>query len=417
MKIRTIHLLFALLIGSSTFAQTDRKAYMDKIREICPTADIIQIDMKEDYVEVDYLCDGILHETGLDINKNIIFTEIETEIPFHTMEIIQKKLDNKYAGWVIDEFALVKTADTTFYKAELIKSAVEENVYFTLDGKYYKSKNIVANEPWVISSLSGTEKMKVAPYNFLNPDKTFDMPEVLKEISGIAFDDQATLYCVQDETGIVFQYNTTMEELSGMLRFTDVGDFEDIALRNDTAYVLRSDGTLFYFNYKRFNGKVKQQVVPLSSMNMEGLFYDSSEQAFYLASKDALINDREDNRMVYRVKVNQLSKPEITQTIGQQEINAAVANAFPSFSKKKLQFNPSAIAIHPITKEKYVLSASNRLMAIYDSKGLSRIYPLPAEIYYKPEGIAFASNGDLFISSEGMKNGYIGGQVYFFKYQ
>lgn len=417
MKRKTIHLFFALLIGSATFAQADRKAYMDKIKEICPTADIIQIDMKEDYVEVDYLCDGTLHESGLDINKNIIFTEIETDIPLETLEIIEKKLDKKYAGWVIDEFALVKTADTTFYKAEVIKSAVEENVYFTLDGKYYKSKNIVANEPWMISSLSGTEKMTAAPYNFLNPDRTFDMPEVLKEISGIAFDDRATLYCVQDETGIVFQYNIEKEELSGMLRFTDVGDFEDIALRNDTAYVLRSDGTLFYFNYKRFDGKIKQQVVPLSSMNMEGLFYDPSEQAFYLASKDALITDNEDNRTISRVTVNQFSKPVTAQTIGQQEIISAVTQAFPSFSGKKLQFNPSAIAIHPITKEKYVLSASNRLMAVYDSKGLRHIYPLPAELYYKPEGIAFASNGDLFISSEGMKNGYIGGQVYFFKYR
>lgn len=417
MKTSTTILLLALLIASSALAQADRKAYMDKIREICPTADIIQIDMKEDYVEVDYLCNGTLHETGLDINKKILFTETETEVPAHTMEIIQKKLDKKYAGWVVDEFALVTTADTSFYKAELIKSAVEENVYFTLDGKYYKSKNIVANEPWVLSSLSDSQYFQEAPYNFLKPDKTFDMPEVLKEISGIAFDNKATLYCIQDEAGVVFQYDTQREELSGMLRFTDIGDFEDIALRNDTAYVLRSDGTLFYFNHKSFDGKVKQQVVPLSSMNMEGLCYHPADRAVYLASKDALLTDQEDNRTVYKVLADQLSTPEIELTIRQGEINQAVAHAFPSFAGKKIQINPSAIAIHPITGERYVLSASNRLLAIYDANGLRKVFPLPAEIFYKPEGMAFASNGDLFLSSEGMKNGYIGGQVYWFKYR
>src|SRR5690606_4731101 len=117
------------------------------------------------------------------------------------------KLDKKYYGWVIDEFSLVKTTDTSFYKAEMIKSGIEENVYFTLDGKYFKSKNIVVNESWNIESLSHSQYYKDAPYNFLHPDKTFDLPEILKEISGIALADNNTMYCIQDETGIVFKYD------------------------------------------------------------------------------------------------------------------------------------------------------------------------------------------------------------------
>lgn len=60
-------------------------------------------------------------------------------------------------------------------------------------------------------------------------------------------------------------------------------------------------------------------------------------------------------------------------------------------------------------------TASNRILAIYRDKKLIDLYLLPAELYYKPEGIDFTEKGDLFISSEGMKKGYLDGQIFFFK--
>lgn len=80
---------------------------------------------------------------------------------------------------------------------------------------------------------------------------------------------------------------------------------------------------------------------------------------------------------------------------------------------KQLQLNPSALAIHPLTGDWYVLSATNRLLAVYSQGQLMSVYPLPAEVYYKPEGMTFCPNGDLYLSSEGMKNGYIGGEIYY----
>jgi hypothetical protein len=54
------------------------------------------------------------------------------------------------------------------------------------------------------------------------------------------------------------------------------------------------------------------------------------------------------------------------------------------------------------------------LIAIYKNEKLINVFPLPSELYYKPEGLAFTPNGDLYLSSEGIKNGYIDGQIYFF---
>ncbi len=43
--------------------------------------------------------------------------------------------------------------------------------------------------------------------------------------------------------------------------------------------------------------------------------------------------------------------------------------------------------------------------------------PLPADIYYKPEGLSFYENGDLLVSSEGDKKGFIKGTINLVKVQ
>lgn len=408
-------ILCGLLTAMPAISQPDKKAYLNKVMEICPTADIVEIESKSDYVEVEFWCNGVLTEVGINQNKEVIFTETEVEIPSDVMRKIQLKLDKKHYGWVIDEYAFVKLPDTSFFKVELLKGGVEENIYFTTDGKYYKAKHIAVNESWNLKSLSNANNFTKAPYDFLNPQKTFDMPELLKEISGIAWAGNNTIYCVQDETGIIFKYNLEKEELSGMIRFTDLGDFEDIALNGDLAYVLRSDGTLFYFNHIHFNGKYDKVVIPLNCMNIEGLYLDKLTNSFLISCKDQLINTYGSYRSVFTFSTLNKHLPETAFTIDLDEINKMLIEKYPNLTHTKVLFNPSAIAIHPITKERYVLSAENRMLAIFKDNKLNDLFPLPAELYFKPEGIDFTENGDLFISSEGMKKGYLDGQIYFFK--
>lgn len=381
---------------------------------MCPQADITEIEIKSDYVEIEYLCGDQIVEIGLDVNVNWIYTETKTVIPRETLEKIDKKLKKKYADWTIDEYALVEMKDTSFYKIELMQDGVEENTYFALDGKYYHMKNMVMDENWTIASLSQSANYKNASYDFLKPDKIYDMPDLLKEISGIAYADPNTLYCVQDELGIVFKYDLSKEDISGMFRFTDLGDFEDLTIKNNQVYVLRSDGTLFWFNHRQFDGKINQVVVPVNCMNLEGLDYHPASNQLYLACKDQLMDGQEHHRTVFSINADQLTGPKPALVIASEQINALLADKYPGVDNSRMQINPSAIAIHPQTGEKYVLSATSRLIAVFNKEQLTNIYPLPAEIYYKPEGLAFTPQGDLFLSSEGIKNGYVDGQVFFF---
>ncbi len=400
--------MYALVSCSQTKSLHNYKA----IETICKDADIIEVEKKIDYTEVEFTCKGINYEVGIDLQGNIIYTEkavSQNEIPF---ENIQKKIIKKYPDWSIDEFSIVDLPDTSFIKVELLKNGIEENAFFTLDGKWFKPKNYVGKDTWDIHDLSETVYYSASAYNYLNPTTIIDLPETLREISGIAVVNNTTLLCVQDELGAVFSLDLQKQEITNVFRFTDIGDFEDIAYNNDTAYVLRSDGTIFSFAYTNFTGNIQQKIVQASSLNIEGLCYNPFSQSFLLASKAPTVGKPDAERYIYEFTKTSMHSPQGYVTIKFDEIRAFVAKTYSYIQKTNFEINPSGIAIHPQSKDLYVLSALDRCIAVYSDKKLQHVYVLPVEIYYKPEGIGFLPNGDMILSSEGMKNGYIGGQIF-----
>lgn len=411
MKIAVIFISVMFVAGAC--AQPNRSMYVEKVKEQCKNADVVEVEVKPEYIEIEYLCDGKLFEIGLNSENQILFIESEASISEHTMFKINKKLAKKYYGWTVDEFTYVEMNDTAFYKAELIKDGIEANVYFSMDGKYYRAKNVAVNEQWKEKDLLDKGVYLSAPYNFLSPDKTYEMPEILKEVSGISLVNDSLLFCVQDELGIVFSYSLVQEEITKTYRFTDIGDFEDLAVRGDTVFVLRSDGMLFYFNYMHFDGNIRSTVVPVNSLNVEGLYAHSGGK-LYIVSKSAGYSGRDVSKNVYSMPAVDIVGLDVAFSISVDEIALFVKQYYNLANISKINFSPSAIAVHPLTGEYYVLSAENRMIAIFDTGTLKNVYLLPSEIFYKPEGLAFTSAGDLYISSEGMKKGYGNGVVYLF---
>lgn len=415
-------LILACLNLSSCYSQKKEKEqdeyiskdYMKVIYEKCVKPDIIEVESTPDgYVEVDYLCDGKRYEI---VFKNNIMLFIEhglspLEIP---LDKIKHKLDKKYPGWILDEVSQVLTNDTTFLKVEVVKDGIEQNLYFTNDGSWLKLKPIDVSSTLDLNAITENTMYKLAKYQFHQPDSIYEMPDLLKEISGIVLDGEEKVYCVQDEIGSIFEYDLKKQEISNSHRFTDIGDFEDLAINKNTIYVLRSDGNLFVYDLKN-KTKTYQTMLHVKSLNIEGLFFD--EGYLYIACKDALINQSETKRMVYRIKADKLEDIEPYLEINFNDLTSFLTKNYANLGKIKVSFNPSAIAIHPITNEMYIFSASDRFIAIYKDKQLINIIPLSAEVYYKPEGLAFYKNGDLLISSEGDKQGFVKGTINLIKYK
>jgi len=210
----------------------------------------------------------------------------------------------------------------------------------------------------------------------------------------------------------------------------------ELTQEHDAIFILMSDDEIdemlsiavkeYQSNHSKSNIKIvdhknkkeiKQFMISLNSFNFESLAYDEINNNFLVISKDGVLNKPESKRIVYQFTINNPNETSMVFEVDILKINEIISASLTNLGSSDVLFNPSEIAIHPITREIYILSASDRILTIYNNRGLKSVFPLPAELYYKPEGLAFFKNGDLLISSEGDKRGIVKGNIMLFKYK
>jgi uncharacterized protein YjiK len=262
----------------------------------------------------------------------------------------------------------------------------------------------------------GAKENSNIPYQINTPSHIYKMDEVLHELSGISFIDEENLACVQDEAGEIYIYNLTGESISKTIQFAGKGDFEDLVIAGQDAFALRSDGRIFKVNdYHEFNDSITEFETPLSKENdAEGMCYDSKSGNLLISCKGKSGEEDKDSRGIYSfdLKTNTLSDQPVI-TISLEQLKAFTSQESSSYLSKKFQkillennirkvFVPSALAIHPVTNDVYLISAVNNLLLIVNRDGaIKGIAPLQHKDFLQPEGITFNNKGDLFISNEG----------------
>lgn len=231
-------------------------------------------------------------------------------------------------------------------------------------------------------------------YHLNRPAEIWKLPKQLDEISGIAILKNQKAVFMNDEDGYLFIYDLNAKNMEQTIPFHKKGDYEDLAIKDSTAFVLRSDGTIFEVqNYMNNPKTVKHNTFLTEKDNTEGLFYDSLKNRLLIACKENAAVKNE-SRFVYEFLLeNKRMNPNPILTI-QQKI---VALKYPL----KNSFSPSGIAIHPISKNIYILSSVGKMLAEFSSEGkLQKIYSLNDAHFQQPEGISFDETGNLYISNE-----------------
>lgn len=66
----------------------------------------------------------------------------------------------------MDEISKIITPDTSFLKVEIIKEGIEQNVYFSLDGKWLKLKPVDVSQKWDFQNITQNKMYVDAQYNF-----------------------------------------------------------------------------------------------------------------------------------------------------------------------------------------------------------------------------------------------------------
>ena len=270
----------------------------------------------------------------------------------------------------------------------------------------------------VISLInSNYAQHKSLEYNIENPDKKIELPEILQEVSGITELDSTHVVCVQDENGILFVLDINTGEITKQFTFGEDGDYEGITRAENTIYILRSDGILIELS-EWDSGNVKSNTynTNIPAKNNEGLCYDPANSRLLIGckTKPGQGPDFKDVRSIYAFDLNtkelsdqpvyEFSVLEIADAVKSRGIN------LPIKIKKKtgeevenFKLGISAIAIHPVSGDLYMLSAVDYLYMIFDSNGnIKTIKQLPENLYPQAEGITFLKNGNMIITSEGV---------------
>ena len=223
----------------------------------------------------------------------------------------------------------------------------------------------------------------------------WELPGELKEVSAIEWIGDNKMAAVQDEDGIIFIYDLAKGKIDRKIQFGEGGDYEGLRISEGTAYVLRSDGTVFevrdYMNPKAGAKALKTGLAAIRGIDVEGLSFDKAGKQLLLAVKE---NKQEKNsRGIYSFDPGK-------QQSGEQAL-FRIELSDPVLKKGKGKFNPSEIAIHPGTGDYYVLDGRNPKLLILDKNGKpKKLELLNKDDFSKPEGLSFAPDGTLYISNE-----------------
>lgn len=226
-------------------------------------------------------------------------------------------------------------------------------------------------------------------YDFKKPVAYFEMPHPLSEISGIDILNGTQFVTHNDEEGYLFIYNTRQNAIEKQVKFGKDGDYEDVAIVGSTAYVLRSDGVLFeVVNFQEAPAVTVHNTFLSKKDDVEGLCYDRENNRLLLACKG------KKDKTIYAFS---LEKKELNPDPVFEIDPKAIEDKFHI----KATFSPSAIGIHPISKNYYVLSSVGKMLAEFDNNGnLIHVFNIDYSRFEQPEGLCFSKNGDIYISNE-----------------
>jgi hypothetical protein len=239
-----------------------------------------------------------------------------------------------------------------------------------------------------------------AGYDLSKPVK-YDMPAELHEISGIAFPGTSdSLYAEEDEHGRIYFFKPG-DKAAQYTELKHKGDFEDIALLKDKAILLESKGK-FYVTPRNEIGKSETAKVQefkniLPDGEFESLYANTKSDSIYVLCKhcDMDKTSKRSSGFILQLSADGQIHPAGNFQIMVKEIERRIG-------EDKIDFHPSAITQNSVSKNWYILSSVNKLLVVADAAwNVKEVYQLDAAMFPQPEGIAFDSQNNLWISNEG----------------
>jgi uncharacterized protein YjiK len=222
----------------------------------------------------------------------------------------------------------------------------------------------------------------------------------LKEISGLVWDSDKNRFLAHyDEKGSLFVLDKETKEITKEYAFGKKGDYEDLALYKGIPYILRSDGmiTKIVIDSAGTATGTEMGKIDIGGTNdFETMYADTARKALIIICKNCAM----DNKKVISAFA---FYPDSTGFNNNPvySVNAEEVERLAPHKTSKLQ--PSAAAIHPVLHKLFIISSAANLLVVADLNGkVESVFELGKKMFPQPEGITFKSNGDMYISNEGV---------------
>jgi len=269
------------------------------------------------------------------------------------------------------------------------------------------------------------------PYQLDEPVEAFELPNKLREISGLGIDATGGyLYAVQDEEGKLFMINTTTGEVEKEEKFHKDGDYEGVEFVDGRVFAIKSSGTVYEVrDFGEKNQEVTKHKFDFSkNSDIEGLGYDKKENRLLISCKGK-VGKGEDFKFkkgIFSLSLDSMKMSEApVYTISVEAVKhfLEVHSTLEKIDKlvklfqpgEEFIFGPSGLAVHPKTGDIYITSSVGKLLVVLQRDGhIKHMVKLKKKLHEQPEGIVFAQDGTMYISNEG-KNSK--GKIYKFAYE
>lgn len=226
----------------------------------------------------------------------------------------------------------------------------------------------------------------------------FILHQRLLEISGQVNLPGNRFAAVNDEDGRLFIFGVNPSEPIHKIKFAGKGDYEDIAKTDSAFYILESNGDLHevYINTDNTVRRKQHKFSRGKKIEFESVVLYPSIKKLILITKDhALKRDA-----IYAYSFDLTTKqfdPEPFFVIPKNDL-------LKKMKDYSAQCKPSAAALHPVNGKLYLLASIGKSVIQCTPEGkVEFAYDLNPDQFPQPEGISFASNGDMYISNEGLQ--------------
>ena len=234
----------------------------------------------------------------------------------------------------------------------------------------------------------------------LNDYSKIVLQSKMKEISGLEWVGKTQLLAIEDESSVIYSLAPDSGKILDEQKFAKNNDIEDIAWVNNVAWVLQSDGTLYEITSPLTkNAKTTKYDFPIEKKrDLEAMVVSENGDYLYVFCKSCKWDNGTEEASVFRFNLA-LKQYESASfiTLKREEIQKHFTNK----DKEPLEMKPAAVALHPIEKQFYVLSSTDKWLLITDLDfNPIAVYRLNPEIFKQPEGMTFDPEGNMYISNE-----------------